>query len=175
MPTAVPPVGATGEASDGPGQTSAAHHQPAAPATPYHRRSAGPAGPAVPAVPASPAEARGPTRVQLERSRIADALEDAGVSVPEGVLPPSRDLTPAQRLRKKELREELANLKSLERQHKQLLQEKEEKWAMQRKVLVDMIKIHDEKMAVDVAPVKKLVTDVDISIKKAVEELEGLV
>lgn len=85
------------------------------------------------------------------------------------------DDTPAQRLRKKELREELANLKSLDRQHKQVLQEKEEKWALQQKALVDIIQELDEKMAVDVALVKKLVTDVDVSIKKAVKELEGLV
>ncbi|EHA23825.1 hypothetical protein ASPNIDRAFT_40114 [Aspergillus niger ATCC 1015] len=91
---------------------------------------------------------------------------------PQATSLPRASLT---RLRKKELREELANLKSLDRQHKQVLQEKEEKWALQQKALVDIIQELDEKMAVDVALVKKLVTDVDVSIKKAVKELEGLV
>ncbi|PYH31031.1 uncharacterized protein BO87DRAFT_428947 [Aspergillus neoniger CBS 115656] len=42
-----------------------------------------------------------------KQDKIIDALEDAGIVVPAGVLPVTRLLTSVQKLRKKELRDEL--------------------------------------------------------------------
>ncbi|RAK89903.1 hypothetical protein BO79DRAFT_244785 [Aspergillus costaricaensis CBS 115574] len=117
---------------------------------------------------------RGPTQVQLERSKIIDALEDAGIEVPEGVLPPTRELTESQKLRKKELREEIARLKEREREHNEALRVKTEQWDTARKGLVDAVERHDSERAESFAPDYQLSKELDEQIKSAVAEIKGL-
>ncbi|RAH63044.1 hypothetical protein BO85DRAFT_16104 [Aspergillus piperis CBS 112811] len=106
---------------------------------------------------------------------IIDALEDAGVEVPEGVLPPTRDLTEGQKLRKKELREEIARLKEREREHNEALRVKTEQWDTARKGLVDAVERHDSERAESFAPDYQLSKELDEQIKSAVAEIKGLV
>ncbi|KAI2832114.1 hypothetical protein CBS63078_11110 [Aspergillus niger] len=151
---------------------------PARPGLPYRPRPSGPAAAAhhrTPAASATPAEPRGPSRAQLERSKIVDALEDAGVSVPEGVLPPSRELTPAQHLRKKELRDELAMRQEAEKLKRSIVQEKEEMWAARKLWHEEQMKACLEAMEEDLVPARKDVDEEDVSIKKVVKELKSLV
>ncbi|GLB09591.1 hypothetical protein AtubIFM57258_005516 [Aspergillus tubingensis] len=54
-----------------------------------------------------------------KQDKIIDALDDAGVVVPAGMLPVTRLLTPAQKLRKKELRDELHRLQLLEDKYRE--------------------------------------------------------
>ncbi|RAK89904.1 hypothetical protein BO79DRAFT_171403, partial [Aspergillus costaricaensis CBS 115574] len=111
---------------------------------------------------------RGPTRAQLERSKklrkkelreeiarlkelereyhedYINALEDAGIVVPEGVLPPTRVLTEAQRLRKRELRRELERLKALEQEYREDYNVKKDEWSTSRKELEDQLSALDQ-------------------------------
>ncbi|PWY62651.1 hypothetical protein BO83DRAFT_441937 [Aspergillus eucalypticola CBS 122712] len=104
---------------------------------------------------------RGPTRAELERSKILDALEDAGIVVPAGVLPVTRLLTPAQKLRKKELRDELHRLKLLEDEYREEFNRKKDEWTSSRKELVDQLAAHDESYKTEIEPDEKRSADVE--------------
>ncbi|PYH31044.1 uncharacterized protein BO87DRAFT_461664 [Aspergillus neoniger CBS 115656] len=114
------------------------------------------------------------TEIEPDEKRLAD-VEDAGVVIPEGVLPPTRDLTEGQKLRKKELREEITRLKELEREHHEALQIKTEQWDTARKALVDALERHDSERQESFAPDYKLSKELDEKIKSAVSEIKGLV
>ncbi|BCS07433.1 hypothetical protein RIB2604_00602210 [Aspergillus luchuensis] len=84
---------------------------------------------------------------ELEREYHEDyinALEDAGIVVPEGVLPPTRVLTEAQRLRKRELRRELERLKALEQEYREDYNVKMDEWSTSRKELEDQLSALDQ-------------------------------
>ncbi|GLB09601.1 hypothetical protein AtubIFM57258_005526 [Aspergillus tubingensis] len=114
------------------------------------------------------------TEIEPDEKRLAD-VEDAGVVIPEGVLPPTRDLTEGQKLRKKELREEITRLKELEREHHEALQIKTEQWDTARRALVATLERHDSERRESFAPDYKLSKELDEKIKSAVSEIKGLV
>ncbi|BCR94856.1 uncharacterized protein AKAW2_11902S [Aspergillus luchuensis] len=93
---------------------------------------------------------RGPTQAQLERSKMPSKMpelrsrRDAGIVVPEGVLPPTRVLTEAQRLRKRELRRELERLKALEQEYREDYNVKMDEWSTSRKELEDQLSALDQ-------------------------------
>ena len=92
-----------------------------------------------------------------------------------GVLPPPRDLTEGQKLRKKELREEITRLKELEREHNEALQVKTEQWDTARRALVATLERHDSERQESFAPDYKLSKELDEKIKSAVSEIKDLV
>lgn len=110
------------------------------------------------------------TEIEPDEKRLAD-VEDAGVVIPEGVLPPTRDLTEGQKLRKKELREEITRLKELEREHHEALQVKTEQWDTARRALVATLERHDSERQESFAPDYKLSKELDEKIKSAVSEI----
>ncbi|OJI81788.1 hypothetical protein ASPTUDRAFT_933569 [Aspergillus tubingensis CBS 134.48] len=114
------------------------------------------------------------TEIEPDEKRLAD-VEDAGVVIPEGVLPPTRDLTEGQKLREKELREEITRLKELEREHHEALQIKTEQWDTARRALVATLERHDSERRESFAPDYKLSKELDEKIKSAVSEIKGLV
>ncbi|BCS07434.1 hypothetical protein ALUC_11815S [Aspergillus luchuensis] len=106
---------------------------------------------------------RGPTQVQLERSKIINALEDAGVEVPEGFSTPPGTSPKAK-----------TRLKEREREHNEALRVKTEQWDTARKGLVDAVERHDSERAESFAPDYQLSKELDEQIKSAVAEIKGL-
>ncbi|GLA59079.1 hypothetical protein AtubIFM54640_009811 [Aspergillus tubingensis] len=104
-----------------------------------------------------------------KQDKIIDALDDAGVVVPAGILPVTRLLTPAQKLREKELRDELHRLKLLEDEYREEYNRKKDEWTSSRKELVDQLAAHDESYKTEIEPDEKLLTDDDANIK-AIEQ-----
>lgn len=102
------------------------------------------------------------------------ALEDAGVVIPERVLPPTSKLTEGQKLQK-ELREELQRLKSLEQEYRDQYNEKKERWTSTRKVLVDELAALDQSYQTEVEPDEKGLSYDDANLEAVVAELKSLV
>ncbi|PYH70133.1 uncharacterized protein BO88DRAFT_414591 [Aspergillus vadensis CBS 113365] len=100
-----------------------------------------------------------------KQDKIINALDDAGVVVPAGMLPVTRLLTPAQKLRKKELRDELHRLQLLEDEYREEYNKKKEEWTSSRKELVDQLAAHDKEYKTEIEPDEKLLTDDNANIK----------
>ena len=91
------------------------------------------------------------------------------------MLPVTRILTPAQKLRKKELRDELQRLKLLEDEYREEFNRKKDQWTSSRKELVDQLVALDESYKTNIETDEKRLADVDSEIKDVVMELKNLV
>ncbi|BCR94857.1 uncharacterized protein AKAW2_11903S [Aspergillus luchuensis] len=115
----------------------------------------------------------GPLRFNWNAQKLLMPSKMPGLRSRRGFYPP-RDLTEGQKLRKKELREEIARLKEREREHNEALRVKTEQWDTARKGLVDAVERHDSERAESFAPDYQLSKELDEQIKSAVAEIKGL-
>ncbi|GJP92634.1 hypothetical protein CBS115989_7510 [Aspergillus niger] len=86
-----------------------------------------------------------------------------------------RELTPAQRLRKKELCEELAMRQEAEKLKRKILHEKEDLWAAREEWHREQIKALEEAKEEDMVAARKDRDEESAAVQKVVKELKSLV